>query len=124
MCYDLLNYLINKRYLYGPSPGTPPNSTIYRNIMLSARYPLHFKRNLRVTPKQFDFILNLIKDHVVFIGGTKPQIDVAVQLKVALIRLGHYGSLASVAHIADIMAVSTGSVVRYTERCIEAIYSL
>ncbi|KAG0029978.1 hypothetical protein BGZ83_004814, partial [Gryganskiella cystojenkinii] len=58
---------------------------------------------------QFDFIVNLIKDDDVFRRqGKKPQAPVALQLKVTLYRLAHYGDLASYENIGGVLAVSIG----------------
>ena len=56
-----------------------------------------------MTKQQFDFIIDLIKDHPVFVRhGKKPQRDVVIQLKVALHRLAHDGSLSSLTAISTL----------------------
>jgi hypothetical protein len=88
-------------------------------------FPEDFKYILRITPAQFNFIVEMIQGHDVFLSrGSKPQADVVVQLKVALHRLGHDGSLSSYRALSLPLATSVGSVVRYTASCVEAIYSL
>lgn len=118
-------YLTSTRYIYPNPTIVRPSSAVYRDERLSILSPIDFKRELRVTPEQFNFIISQIEHHPVFHNhGRKPQKDVIIQLKVALSRLGHDGSASSFASIASRLDVATGSVVRYTTRCIIALSSL
>lgn len=77
-----------------------------------------------MTPRQFNFIIEVIKDHPVFERkGRKPQADIVVQLKVALHVLAHDGSHASDSALARILAVSVGSMENYYKRCVIALCS-
>ncbi len=78
-----------------------------------------------MTPQQFEYVLSKIESHSVFRSkGRGPQRDPRIQLKVALHRLGHDGSLASNTAIARVLDVSAGSVQKYTQRCVIALCSL
>lgn len=97
-------------------------STSHREKVLSGDDEEHFFGTFKMPKEQFDFIVNLIKDHEVFARrGRKPQAPVERQLKVALYRLTHYGDLASYANISRTLSVSVGSVNRYVKRCVVAI---
>ncbi|KAF9079618.1 hypothetical protein BGX23_003597, partial [Mortierella sp. AD031] len=72
----------------------------YRDNVLSGKDEGFFYDAFRMNRDQFDFIVDLIKDHSVFARrGKKPQRPVAIQLKVALHRLAHDGSLSSLAAV-------------------------
>jgi len=89
--------LENTRY-FNQTTGIPrsPHFRLYRDERLSESSPRDFKDALRMTPQQFEYVLKKIEGHHVFrTKGNGPQADVRVQLKVALHRLGHDGSLAS-----------------------------
>ncbi|KAF9043878.1 hypothetical protein BDZ89DRAFT_943491 [Hymenopellis radicata] len=80
---------------------------------------------LRVSPEVFDILLVLIRDHPVFQNNSNnPQAPVQEQLAVTLFRLGRYGNGASVCDVARTSGISEGSVMNYTDRCLEAIESL
>ncbi|KAF9538544.1 hypothetical protein EC957_006466 [Mortierella hygrophila] len=94
----------------------------YRDNVLSGRNKKYFYDAFRMTKPQFDFVLNLIKDHPGFATRwKKPQQRVEVQLKVALHRFTHDGSLSSFNALGRQMGVSVGSVIRYTRRCASAL---
>ncbi|KAK3830064.1 MAG: hypothetical protein JOS17DRAFT_677742, partial [Linnemannia elongata] len=93
--------------------------------VLSSEDEDYFKTAFRMNETQFDCIVNLIKDASVFKSrGRKPQKPVADQLKVALHRFCHDGSLSSLNAVGRQLGVSVGSVVRYTRRCASALCSL
>ncbi|KAF4614110.1 hypothetical protein D9613_008205 [Agrocybe pediades] len=114
------------RYL-NERPSVPKNG----NINLAWEYAsdsAHHKRflnMLRVSPKVFNTLLDLIQDHPVFQStNNHPQVPVEQQLAVTLFRMGRYGNGASVEDIARIAGCSEGSVDNYTRRCFTAILSL
>lgn len=73
----------------------------------------------------FDVILALIEHHPVFQNNSNnPQAPVREQLAVCLYRMGRYGNGASLGDIARMAGISEGSVVNYSNHCIEAIMSL
>ncbi|KAF9340077.1 hypothetical protein BGX26_009112, partial [Mortierella sp. AD094] len=67
--------------------------------------------------EQFNHIVGIIQNDPVFHSrGRKSQREVAIQLKVALHRLCHDGSLSSYKAIARVMAVTEGAAIKYTQR--------
>src|SRR5690554_4197694 len=117
-----LDFLENNRYL---EPSLPKfRSPNYRDESLELS-PRDFRDALRVTPQQFEYLVEMIKNHPIFLShGRRRQEEVAIQLKVALHRLGHDGSLSSYSAIGRVLAVSTGSVKKYTGRCVIALCSM
>ncbi|KAF9984637.1 hypothetical protein BGZ80_008213, partial [Entomortierella chlamydospora] len=97
------NYFKTVRYL-NPRPAESVfKSPVYRDQVLSQLSPIAFRKAMRVTPRQFNFIVEVIQGHPVFLSrGRKPQAEVATQLKVALHRLAHNGSHASYESLARI----------------------
>ena len=84
-----------------------------------------FRRNIRVDPSTFDFLLGLIINDPVFISQSNvPQLPVEQQLAITLYRFGHYGSAASVEAIAQWAGCSAGVVVKCTRRVIIAFLPL
>ena len=121
---ELYDYFETSRYL-NPLKRRRVNSTSILYKVLSGEDEEHFFNAFRMTPRQFDLIVSLIKDHTVFARrGKKPQRIVETQLKIALHRFAHDGSLSSNTALARNLGVSIGSVVRYTRRCASALCSL
>jgi len=118
---DTYDYYCSSRYLV-PLKRTRIRSIHYREYVLSGKDKRHFYDAFRMTKPQFDFIVNLIKKHSVFQRTwRKPQAPVEVQLKVALHRFTHDGSLSSFAAVGRQLGVSVGSVVHYTRRVASAL---
>lgn len=121
---ELRNKVKTARYLIRPKHKRVLSSH-YRTDVLSSEDEDYFKTAFRMNETQFDCIVNLIKDASVFKSrGRKPQKPVADQLKVALHRFCHDGSLSSLNAVGRQLGVSVGSVVRYTRRCASALCSL
>ncbi|KAF9536062.1 hypothetical protein EC957_000565, partial [Mortierella hygrophila] len=112
------------RYLVKPKRKRVLSSH-YRTRVLSGKDKDYFKDTFRMNKAQFRFIVDLIKDATVFKSrGRKPQKPVEDQLKVALHRFCHDGSLSSRSAVGRQLGVSVGSVGRYTKRCASALCSL
>ncbi|KAI7828976.1 hypothetical protein BC939DRAFT_500424 [Gamsiella multidivaricata] len=117
-----LHYFDTVRYINSRSSNHLFRSPIYRDEVLSGHSERDFRSALRVMSKQFDFVLKIIRDHQVFrYQGKRRQADVAIQLKVALHRLGHDGPLSCFEAIGRTLGTSVGSAKKYTERCIDAL---
>ena len=59
--------------------------------------PVHFRRNLRISPRTFDVLISLIQDHPSFHNNSQlDQWPIPYQLAIALFWFGHFGSAASV----------------------------
>lgn len=120
----LLYYIQTSRVLY-------PNEVLkLSQLPLVLRYFKHhdrarFRRNLRVEPDTFDFLLSLIEDDVAFHNDSQnPQAPVQYQLAIALRRFGHYGSSASTEEIGQWAGCSAGYVVLCTRRVVSAFNTL
>jgi hypothetical protein len=71
---------------------------------------------LHVTPLVFSTILQLIRNHPVFLNhSNNAQTPVQQQLAVTLYRMGCYGNSASVEDIAHAAGCAKGSVDNYTD---------
>lgn len=119
------HYVTFQRYIYPDPTIAPPSNAVYQDERLSELSPIDFKDALRVTPRQFEYILHLIADHPVFLSdGPTPSADPAIQLKIALHRLGHNGTLASFRSLSRTLHCSYGSVTRYTRNCVIVLNDL
>lgn len=88
-------------------------------------YPVErFKEMLRLTPSQFEDLVDLIRENPCMRSGNSipPREVIRIKLKVALFRLGTRG--ISEAKVASIFGISDGSVSAYTWQCIYAIEDL
>jgi hypothetical protein len=118
---DTYNYFRTSRYLV-PLRRVRILDVRYREEVLSGNDKGYFYDAFKMTKPQFDFIVNLIQEHPVFeTRWKKPQALVDVQLKVALHRLTHNGTLTSFSAIGRQLGVPVGSVVRYTRRVANAL---
>nr|GAT50916.1 predicted protein [Mycena chlorophos] len=86
--------------------------------------PERFRRNVRVLPETFDGLLEKIADHIVFDGGSNPQLPVDQQLAITLFRLGHFGNSASVESVAQWAGTAAGTVVNATRRVMIAFLAI
>jgi hypothetical protein len=123
---DLFNKIKNTRYLN--SRTSVPKSGSLHLAWEYAQNPQHhdlFTQMLRVSPRVFAVVIELIKDHPVFQNNSNvPQSPVDYQLAITLYRMGRYGNAASLADIAREAGCSEGSVELWTDCCFEAIESL
>jgi hypothetical protein len=84
-----------------------------------------FCQNLHFSPRTFDALLTMIKNHPVFSNNShSPQIPVCDQLAITLFRLGHDGNAASVSAVVQWAGVSSGAVVKCTRRVMVAFLVL
>lgn len=118
--------ILQLRYIAPRIPVPKAGSLHLAFEFADIRYEEHrFVQMLRVTPDAFRHLVAHIQDHPIFVSHCpKPQAPVELQLAVTLYRAGRYGNGASVADVATIAGIAEGSVVKYTERCMEALLSL
>ena len=84
-----------------------------------------FRQETRMTQHSFKCLVRLIEHHPIFHNRSKnPQAHVWEQLFVVLKRLGCEGNGVSVGIVSRFSGVSTGTVVKYSERVITAIYDI
>ncbi|KAG5635170.1 hypothetical protein H0H81_012170 [Sphagnurus paluster] len=123
---DLFNLIKDTRYL-NPRTSFPKAGNLHL-AWEYAKNPAHhdmFIQMLRVSPVVFMVILELIKDHPIFMNNSNvPQTPVDYQLAVTLYRMGRFGNAACLADIAREAGISEGSVELFTNRCFTAIESL
>lgn len=85
-----------------------------------AKDPRHhdlFVQMLRIPPRAFEVLHELIKDHAVFQNNSNvPQSPVDYQLAVTLYRMGRFGNAASLADISRTAGCGEGSVEHFTYR--------
>ncbi|KFH62938.1 hypothetical protein MVEG_10976 [Podila verticillata NRRL 6337] len=83
------------------------------------------RSNLRMSWASFDRLLLMIADHEVFQShSNRKQEPVAVQLALALDRLGHYGNGMNFICLSTLWHRSEGSCINFTNRVVTAILSL
>lgn len=105
---------LTSRYLV-PLTRSWTRCSNFRDVVLSGQDEDQFFTAFRMNKEAFDFILNLIKGHTTFARqGKKPQKSVEIQLKVALHRLAHNGTMTSNKYLSRLLDVGTGCVGRYT----------
>jgi hypothetical protein len=81
------------------------------------RDPKRFRLNLRVSASTFDTLVDMIKEHPIFMNNSRvSQGPVHEQLAVAMFRFSHNGNAATVEAIAQWAGVSAGTVVNCTRR--------
>lgn len=120
----LWSHYHSSRYLVERSICNDFSFCEYRDKYLVPENMPAFKRILRLSPESFDFVKSMIEVHPVFKHkGKRRQMSVEVQLKIALMRLGHDGSLTGFDAIAGMMGVSEGSVKEFVDRVINALCS-
>jgi hypothetical protein len=123
---ELFWRLRNTRYL-NPRTSIPKSGSLHL-AWEYAKNPAHhdlFTQMLRVSPRVFAVLIELIKDHAIFHNNSNvPQTAVDFQLAVTLYRMGRFGNAASLADIAREAGCSEGSVELWADRCLEAIDSL
>ena len=123
---DMYHAIKNTRYL-NPRTSVPKSGSLHL-AWEYAQNPLHhdlFVQMLRVSPRVFTVVIELIKDHPIFRNNSNvPQTPVDYQLAVALYRMGRFGNGASLADVAREAGCSEGSVELWTDRCLTAIESL
>ncbi|KIK20259.1 hypothetical protein PISMIDRAFT_74106, partial [Pisolithus microcarpus 441] len=84
--------------------------------------PELFRKKLRVDPNTFDFILDQITDHPIFMNNSpNKQLPVALQLAIFLNRAGHYGNAVTPKDVRQWAGVSVGSVINCTHRVMIAL---
>ncbi|KAF9409749.1 hypothetical protein BGZ76_005617, partial [Entomortierella beljakovae] len=107
--YDHISTTRKLRF-HGPIPTTAD----IRTRVLPSYAPAHFKDIVRVTPSQFDMIVDLIKDSRQFQKNIKRQQQEPVkdQLLVALYRLSSPG--ISIPHAALTFGYGRGTVHKFT----------
>lgn len=93
-----------------------------------AKDPAHhhrFVNMLRVSPRVFDTILDLIEGHAAFQNNSNcPQAPVRDQLAITFYRMGRYGNGSSITDVARMSGYSEGAVELFTDRCLDALMSL
>ncbi|KAE9285125.1 hypothetical protein PR003_g26675, partial [Phytophthora rubi] len=84
-----------------------------------------FRQLTRMSKASFQFVLSEIEGHPVFQNDSlHPQADVALQLAVALDRLGNYGNGVSLGRTLKLWGIGKGTCVLYTTRVFEALNDL
>ncbi|KIK14409.1 hypothetical protein PISMIDRAFT_84611, partial [Pisolithus microcarpus 441] len=77
--------------------------------------PELFCKKHRINPNTFDFILDQITDHPIFMNNSpNKQLPVALQLAIFLNRAGHYGNAVTPEDVRQWAGVSIGSVINCT----------
>ena len=112
--------LSEKRYFNTRLYNIPKSSHWYYEIL-----PLYddnrFKKILRMPPKHFKTLVNLISDHEIFqTKGQKKQASVELQLAVFLHRIG---GKSNIFEICSRFGIAEGTVILYIKRIIKAIIS-
>ena len=127
---DEIDFLMDKYMAVKSQRYLQPRSRVARapsclQWLLETVDDRRFKQEARMSREKFKRLVNMIQGHHVFQNNSiMPQHPVEVQLLVALRSFGAYGNGASIGHIARYFRVSEGTVVNFTNRCIDAILSL
>ena len=103
----------------------PPSSRISQLPLLDEWRFDHlelFVRKLRVPPRIFEDIVDLIKNHPIFHNNSNnSQLPVSIQLAIFLNAAGHYGNAATSQDMAEWAGVSVGTVHNCYKRVMVAI---
>src|SRR5258708_5443159 len=123
--YGFLHAMAHTHILF-PNPPMPKVSQL-ELVLVSLRlnHPLHFHRNLRISPSTFNSLLSLIEnDEVFFSDSNNYQMPQAYQFTILLFRIRHFSNAASVALIAQWAGCSEGTVHLCSRWCMTAIMHL
>ncbi|KAI8383009.1 hypothetical protein BD560DRAFT_476127 [Blakeslea trispora] len=81
-----------------------------------------FRQEIRMDYNLFRILLDLIKTNKMYqCNGTETQVDLMIQVMIALERLRTYGNGTSVWKVVRKSGISEGSVVKFTQRFIIAV---
>lgn len=84
-----------------------------------------FRALLRTTRTGFKSLVETLQDHPVFSNNSRnPQADPAIQIAVALCRLGSNGNGCSLARVQAMFGIGSGTVVAYTARVVKSLNDL
>src|ERR1043165_6367221 len=96
-----------------------PKSSHWFNEILPSYNDKHFKKILRMIPKSFTKLVQLISSHDIFKSNSKrKQAPVELQLAIFLHRIG---SRSDIFNICSKFGIGEGTVILYTKRIIKAI---
>jgi hypothetical protein len=121
---ELKAHILSYRYFDRARESSIPKSLEHRTLLLTLPND-EFRQAFRMNKDTFVFILNKIEAHEIFKNaGTHKQQPVWVQLLVALERFGFDGNACSVGKVARNMGISSGTVILFSNRVIEALVSI
>ncbi|KAL9933513.1 hypothetical protein V8E36_007689, partial [Tilletia maclaganii] len=86
-----------------------------------------FREIIRVSPAALTPLISswnlesIRHDEVFYCGPAKLQIDIHVQLAILMYRLGHCGNAAGEIQVASIFGLGVGTVVKCTNRVLQAV---
>ncbi|MBW0540469.1 hypothetical protein O181_080184 [Austropuccinia psidii MF-1] len=117
---SLLHHLSTQRYLTPRQKN--PSAYIYNSSNLVQLSSHKFKQLCHTTHESFQRLVTLIQDDTIFHNSSRfKQRDPAIQLAVALARLGSNGNGASLGKLGMLFGVSHGAIVLYTQCIIKAL---
>jgi hypothetical protein len=100
----------------------PPPSIEHVLTVYKTERPDHFRGALRVSPRTFDRLLEIIQGDPIFAGkGGHEQLPVDLQLAIALYRFGRYGNGVRAEDVAQWGGVGKGTVLLITRRVLRAL---
>jgi hypothetical protein len=122
-----LKILQEKRYLNKREqlPKTPCIADLILRIYKQQR-PREFRRFARMDPDTFDRLASQLEGAEIFSSNSssvQQQLEVPLQLLIALLRFGHSGNGSSCSKIATMCGVGVGTVDLATRRVLTAIHA-
>ena len=82
---------------------------------------------MRMSRTTLEYVFSMLRAHAGDIFTSRrgtTQIRLDIKLTIALFRFGHYGNGSRVHFVADLFGVSSGTVVKSTERVVEGLKRL
>jgi len=124
--YKALAILSSRRYLAAVRRTRYKCADWYTNVLLRSDED-QYRSYMGMSRTTFAYVLSMLRAHArdVFTSrrGTT-QIRLDIQLSIALFRFGHYGNGSRVHFVADLFGMSSGAVVKRTERVVKGLKRL
>jgi hypothetical protein len=122
---NLIEYRVDaarKRYIF-PKEPIPRNRSMIAQLW---NYPeTSFRQETRMSKSSFKILVRMIEYHPIFHNHSQNrQCEIWVQVYITLKRLGSFGNGVSVGQSSRIGGVSAGSVCKFFDRVITAIFEV
>jgi len=124
--YKALAILSSRRYLAAARRTGYKCADWYTNVLLRSAED-KYRSYMRMSRTTFAYVLSMLRAHAGDVFKSRrgtTQIRLAIQLSIVLFRFGLYGNGSRVHFVADVFGVSSGTVVKSTERVMKGLKRL
>lgn len=120
----ILHSLYRNQYFCGPRIAIPKPPPQFQHVLTiwKIQQPDLFRQELRVTPRTFDWILDLISSDLVFTNSsTNGQMPVDNQLAITPYCVGHFGDTTHIQKVANWAGIGKGTVLLASSQVLVAL---